>query len=258
MAKDKNIEISPQQVEPGCTPTVSATVCVEADITITPTVVAGTPVVNCVGNPSTESCLDMGFAPSATGSCTFSVSQVLCVNIPITFDAEANAVQGTVACGDIFNGPDCEDIPPPVVGCVHTRGFFGNSPAGVALTAQLIADFGPIILGEDALGLSVTVSTAAQAQAVFGNNPPAPAPTNPPCPLNVVVQFNQLYAQLLAANLNVLNLQSQGIDVCLEALALIDAANLFIATAPQPCNAGVPGLASFFSSQLTADRKSVV
>lgn len=249
MADEKKIQISPQQVAlPGCTPVVSAQVCIEADITVTPTVVAGTPVVNCVGTPSTVSCQDMGFTPSATGSCTFTVSQVLCVNIPITFDADADAVGGTVACGDVFNGPDCEDVPPPVEGCVRTRGFFGNSPQGQALTAQLIADFGPIILGNDNLGLSLTIDTAAEAQAVFDNNPPSPAPTNPPCPNNLVVQYRQLYAQLLAANLNVLNLQSQGFEVCQEALDVIDAANTFIAASPVCGAAGAPAISSLLTT----------
>ncbi|MGG0790414.1 hypothetical protein ABE132_17195 [Peribacillus simplex] len=249
MAEEKNREVSAQQVElPGCTPTVSAQVCVEADITVTPTVVAGTPVVNCVGNPTPVSCQEMGFTPSATGSCVFTVSQVLCINIPITFDAEANTVTGTVACGELFNGPNCEDIPPPGVGCVHTRGFFGSSPQGQALTAQLITDFGPIVLGNDNSGLSLTIDTAAEAQAVFDNNPPAPAPTNPPCANNLVAQYHQLYAQLLTANLNVLNLEQQGFAVCQEALDVIAAANAFIAASTTPC--GVTG-APAFSALLT-------
>src|SRR4051794_8921609 len=92
---------------PGCTPTVSELVCVEADVTVTPTVEAGTPTVNCVGNPSTISCVNRGFTPSATGSCTFTISQVLCVNIPITFDADVVATPGQVACGPVSMGPDC-------------------------------------------------------------------------------------------------------------------------------------------------------
>ncbi|MGB3261532.1 hypothetical protein [Paenisporosarcina sp.] len=92
---------------PGCTPTVSAEVCVEANVTVTPTVVAGRPIVNCVGTPSLTRCRDLGYTPSTTGTCTFTFSQVLCVNIPITFDATVEATRGVVACGNAF----------PVAGC---------------------------------------------------------------------------------------------------------------------------------------------
>ena len=243
--------LNPQQVDlPGCTPVVSELVCVEAEVTITPTVTAGTPVVHCVDGPSLETCVGRGFTPSATGSCTFTVSQILCVNVPITFDATATTETGTVACGTVSTGPNCPPPPPPGTGCVFTRGFFGNSPAGQALTAELITAFGPIILGQDGLGLTVTINTATDAADVFANNPPAPAPTNPPCPANLVAQYHALYAQLLTANLNVLNLETQGVAICAEALELINAANAFIANpATTPC--GVTG-APAFTTLLTA------
>ena len=117
--------------------------------------------------------------------------------------------------------------PPPGTDCVRTRGFFGSSPEGQALTAELIAEFGSIILGQRGLGLSITVSTAAIAANIFANNPPAPAPMNRSCGSARVSEYQQLYAQLLTANLNVLNLQRQDVTVCREALDLIQGANTF-------------------------------
>ncbi|MEB8647503.1 hypothetical protein P4388_24985 [Bacillus thuringiensis] len=106
MAKEKNSK-QQQSNDSACTPNVSAEVCVEADITIIPTVEAGKPVVHCVGIPSFEACSEMGFTPSDSGNCNFTVSQVLCINIPISFGAETIAVPGKIACGNAFNGPNC-------------------------------------------------------------------------------------------------------------------------------------------------------
>ena len=81
------------QNPPGYNQTVIQQVCVEAEVTITPTVIAGTPVVKCVGNPIVGGCTGLtGFTPSQTGSCTSTFGQVLFVNIPIRFDARATAV----------------------------------------------------------------------------------------------------------------------------------------------------------------------
>ena len=288
--------------------TVFQQVCVEADVTITPTVTAGTPIVVCVGNLIVGGCTGLtGFTPSQTGSCTSTFGQVLFVNIPIHFDAHATAVAGRVgwvpasiapnselsplppgtdtsvpasnapnngltplppgtdasvpasnapnseltplppgtdASVPASNAPNSElTSPPPGTGCVHTCGFFGSSPEGQALTAELIAEFGPIILGQRGSGLSITVSTVAIAANIFANNPPAPAPMNRPCGSARVSEYQQLYAQLLTANLNVLNLQSQDVTVCREVLDLIQGANTFIANSPTP--RGTTGAPSF-------------
>lgn len=103
---------TPEVLAPGCTRTVSKEVCVEANVTIRPTVEARTPIVNCVGGPSLRSCAAQGFIPSETGLCTFTVSQVLCVNVPIHFDAQARVVRGTVACGASFPNENCGTTPP--------------------------------------------------------------------------------------------------------------------------------------------------
>jgi len=205
--------IDDQQVlAPGCDRIVSQQVCVEANVTVSPTVVAGTPVVNCVGRPSLLRCRARGFTPSPTGTCTFSVSQVLCVNIPIHFDARATAVRGAVACGLPSTGENCQEI--PSTGCTFSQGQFRTNDE---LTAQLIASApgGQIVLGIDNLGFSFTVDSLADATLVFDNAVPG----------SPAIQYNNLYIQLLAANLNILNGAT-----CPFAVAAITAANTFLAS----------------------------
>jgi len=208
-----------QVLAPGCDRVVSQEVCVEASVTVVPTVRAGTPVVNCVGTPSLLRCRERNYTPSTSGQCTFNVSQVLCVNIPIHFDARATAVRGAVACGLPSTEPNCPDI--PSTGCTLSQGQFGNNET---LTTQLIdsAPNNQIVLGIDSLGFSFTVATFADANLVFTNNVPSPPRPNPQPP---VPQYNNLYIQLLAANLNVLNGAT-----CAFAEAAITAANTFLAS----------------------------
>ncbi|RLQ96350.1 hypothetical protein [Falsibacillus albus] len=96
--------------EQGCTNIVSQQVCVEAVVTITPNVTPGDPMVACVGLPTVgTTCADLGFTPSTTipGSCTTTFAQVLCVNMPLTFNADVQATPGQVGCGPAFNTPNC-------------------------------------------------------------------------------------------------------------------------------------------------------
>lgn len=201
------------QQEDGCKPIVSTEVCVEADVTVTPIVTPGNPVVNCIGDPFIGTCEELGFIPSPNGTCMFTVSQILCVNIPIMFNAEVEAVAGDVACGDVFNTPNCDDA--PVVACTFSRGFFANNEEAALL---LLAEAGgQIVLGMGTEGFSLIV-TAANIDAVLeGNAPGAPSP-----------QYAQLYAQLLTANLNVLN--GAG---CPFAINTINLANMFLAESEQ-------------------------
>lgn len=193
IAGKKKVTISnvdPLQVNDGCTPIVSSQVCVEADVTITPTVTSGTPIVNCVGTPTTATCRSLGFTPSVDGTCSFTFAQVLCVNVPITFDADVDADKGDVACGLAFTGPDCENA--PSTGCTLTRGFFA-APQHQEETLQLLAlAGGSITLGNDSLGFSTIVTEDNIFDVLEGNVGPSP-------------QYRQLNAQLLTAKLNVLN-----------------------------------------------------
>lgn len=197
-----------QQVE-GCEPVVSADVCIEADVTITPVVTPGTPVVTCLGDPFFGTCEEEGFEPSDTGTCTFTVSQVLCINIPLTFEADVEAVAGDVACGNVFSGPGCENGIPGA--CTFSRGTFANNEEAALL---LLAEAGgEIVLGMDDEGFSLTVNVDNIDDVLEGNAPGAPSP-----------QYAQLYSQLLTANLNVINGAT-----CPFATNTINLANMFLA-----------------------------
>lgn len=193
------------QNEDVCETTVHENVCVQATVTITPNVISGPSTSFCLENPIIGSC-----EGTLRRNCVFTVSQRICVQIPLTFSATAEAVANGIVCGepDIggCNGTD---------GCTHTRGFFQTHDDVV--TALLAA--GPITLGIDNAGFSFTVTTLADATAVYTNAVPG-SPNS---------QYNQLYAQLLTAQLNVRNLTAQGIAICQYALDAIAAANNLLA-----------------------------
>ena len=92
---DSNKSAEVQQVEEfACTQNVTAEVCSEATVTLTPLVTPGTPIVSCVNGPLINmSCTELpGFTPLPdTGECTFTVSQVICVTIPLDFSVDVNA-----------------------------------------------------------------------------------------------------------------------------------------------------------------------
>lgn len=226
----------PQQVEDGCTNIVSQEVCTEAVVTITPTVTTGMPIVRCVGLPNVgRTCEDLGFTPSTTvpGSCTTTYSQVICVSTPLTFDADVLAVPGEVGCGQAFNRPNC----PVTTNCTLTIGGFANRQE---LTNQLITNAGgSIILGIDAQGLSLVATTANASAILLGNAPIPPTPADPP----LRGQYQILYAQLLAANLNVLNGAT-----CSFATNAIAAANTFLANSPAEGMDGAPAFTTLLTT----------
>lgn len=200
-----------------CNRTVSELVCVEAEVTITPTVDTGDVTVRCVGNPSfTQRCRDLpGFTRAVNNTCRFRVSQVVCVSVPIEIGADANATLGDVFCGPRSNTANCPTTPPTA--CTFTRGAWANRQRTLGL--QLLADAGgSIVLGNDAQGLSLTVTSANYDAVITGTVGPSP-------------QFRQLYAQLLAANLNVLNGAT-----CPFIEAQIIIANNFLATTTEANN----------------------
>lgn len=201
----QNIVTPLQNDEEICETTVHENVCVQATVTITPNVTSRPSTSFCLGNPVIGSC-----EGTLRPNCIFTVSQNICVQIPLTFSASAEAVPNGIVCGNVDIGA-CQGTG----GCTHTRGFFQTHDSVV--TALLAA--GPITLGIDDNGFSFTVTTLADAQAVFTNAVP-----NSPNP-----QYNQLYAQLLAADLNVRTLTQQGIAICQFALDAIAAANTLLA-----------------------------
>jgi hypothetical protein len=83
----------------GCPAIVNETVCVQADVTITPSVVVGTIESFCVGGPVIGGCPETPVA-----ACTFTVSQNICVQIPLTFSAVAVAVPVGIVCGTPLAG----------------------------------------------------------------------------------------------------------------------------------------------------------
>ncbi len=213
----KNIEIL--QNGETCDTIVNETVCLQGTVTITPEIdTTGESTSFCIGNPIIGSCEGI-----LRPNCVFTVSQLICVQIPLSFSATATAAADGIVCGEPGIGP-CDEAG----ACVYSRGFFQTNDE---LVAALLA-FGPITLGIDDEGFSFTVTTLADAQAVFTNA--VPGSPNP--------QYNQLYAQLLAANLNVRRLLDQGFEICQFALDAIAAANNLLASEVVQPNNVVTGI----------------
>ncbi|MFV0516587.1 MAG: hypothetical protein ACK5MV_04260 [Aminipila sp.] len=207
-----------------CETIVNERVCVQATVTVTPNVDSGPSTSFCLGNPVIGSCKGR-----LEPQCIFTVSQEICVEIPLTFSATATATENGLVCGGIDTQP-CQDGN----ACTHTIGYFRNHST---ITNELIANAGgSIILGMDDDGLSFTV-TSSNANDVFDfKTPEPPTPTDPP----FHQQYLNLYAQLLAANLNVLALQAAGFEVCSYALQAINEANQFLADSPDGGMANAP------------------
>lgn len=234
MACPENFEC-PEQITGGCPVSVHDNVCVEAQVRIKPCVDVGPIQTFCLGNPSFDAC-----EGELLPECTFRVSQRICVQIPLTFAAIACAEPTGIVCDTPGTG-DCQTE----LACTFSIGHFRNTPS---LTNELItAAGGTIILGTEIGGVLQGLSIAAtteNANAILSFNPPPPAPADPP----LAGQYANLYAQLLAANLNVLNGAT-----CPAALAAIANANAFIASSPPGGTTGAPGfqepLAEFNSGE---------
>lgn len=95
--EDLNLDV--QKVPSGCSTTVKETVCVQADIKITPNVTVGTIRTFCVGRPVFEAC-----SGKPAGECCFTVSQNICVQVPISFDVDVTAESGGLVCGTPSEG----------------------------------------------------------------------------------------------------------------------------------------------------------
>jgi hypothetical protein len=218
---NENIPMAQVDQPVECPAVVHETVCVQADVTISPSVAVGTIESFCVGGPL------IGVCPGTPAQqCNFSVSQNICVQIPLTFSATANAVPSGIVCGTPGVGP-C-----PVTACTHSIGFFSTNPD--VTNAIITAAGGSIILGINNTGASFTVTTANANDVLSFNTPSPPAPSSPP----FAGQYQSLYAQLLAADLNVLNGAT-----CNFATTSIAAANSFLAASPSGIGmAGAPAV----------------
>ena len=88
----------------GCVKTGSQCVDVTAEIVLTPTAVMGTPVVTCQGNPAVTC------AAAADGrTCTVTLTQRVCVSIPVRFGVTKEDGDPTIACagGDAASETCC-------------------------------------------------------------------------------------------------------------------------------------------------------
>lgn len=79
-----------------CPAIVNETVCVQAEVTITPELRTGKVKTICLGEPFFGACPG---TPSPTGTCIINVSQRICVQVPLTFAATANAELKSIVCG---------------------------------------------------------------------------------------------------------------------------------------------------------------
>lgn len=208
-----------------CLTNVNQTVCVNAEVRILPDVTSGDPITTCVGNPFIGNCSEV-----LAEFCVFRVSQRICVEIPLTFDATAVTTPTGIVCETDPTIGNCG----AGVECTFSQGYFSTHPTVVE---NLIAENGgSILLGllDDDLepdGLSIEV-TVDNYQDVFDGTIPVPDGSRGP-------QYRQLYQQLLAAKLNVIN----GAE-CAAGQAAIDAADQFLADSPPEGLDGAPALSS--------------
>ncbi len=225
------VKLDEEQEQTVCPVTVHETVCVQGTVTITPHVTTDEPKSFCFGNPIIGGC-----PGTLMPNCSFKVGQQICVQIPLTFSATATAVEDGLVCGTPATG----DCPSPAVACTRTIGFFRNNSE--VTNALITAAGGQIILGKilgsDALGLSFVVTTANANTVLDFNTPSPPAPASPP----FAGQYQVLYAQLLAAKLNVQNLIDNDVPVCPFITEAIMAADNFLATSPAGGMAGAPAV----------------
>lgn len=205
-----------------CPRTVHEIVCVDALITIRPEVTVGTIVTFCDGDPIIGGC-----EGTLQPFCTFRVGQPICVQIPLTFNALATAAANGITCGD----PETGNCPQAPTGCTHSQGFYRTHEDFTASLIELAG--GSIVLGDDSMGASFTV-TPGNVDLVFNRDVPVPPA---PSDNNFNAQYDALYIQLLAARLNQLNGAT-----CVFAQEAIDAANAFLASSPATGQAGAPAL----------------
>ncbi len=84
----------------------TATVCVP--VTVTPYVRAGACVTRCCGEPLVTAG-ETVCAGEVNGSCTFTLSQTLCLAVPVEFGATATVGDAAVVCGSASSENICDD-----------------------------------------------------------------------------------------------------------------------------------------------------
>ena len=118
-----------------CATVVHENVCVQGTVTITPKIETHDIRTFCIGNPIIGECVG-----NLQESCSFAVSQKICVQIPLVFSAETSVTPNGIVCGtpgtDLCTGSSA---------CTHTIGFYKNHPD--VTNALITAAGGSIILG---------------------------------------------------------------------------------------------------------------
>ena len=86
----------------GCNKVSTQCVDVTASVILSPTAVMGSPTVTCQGSPKVTCCTN------ADGTvCTVTLTQQVCVSIPVTYGVTMSSGEPTIACADGGAGCDC-------------------------------------------------------------------------------------------------------------------------------------------------------
>ncbi|WP_409252889.1 hypothetical protein V1502_02860 [Bacillus sp. SCS-153A] len=218
-----------QQEQVACTRTINQTITEIAEILITPVITPQPAETTCTG-PLTF--LDE-FPDNVDQECDVVVAQEVCVQFDVEFGADVQTGQTGAICGTPDEG-ECAEVEP---GCVFSAGFFSNNET--VTEGLLQAAGGEILLGTTTNGTLNGLSVIADANNIFDILGPSfipPGNLTPP----LLGQYRQLYRQLLAAQLNVINLQQQNVEPCAFVQVWIAAANDFLANSPEGGTTGAP------------------
>ncbi len=93
-----------------CDTVVFQEVCATAQVTVVPSVISLGTSVSCIGDPI----INNGTCPErfSTTNCTFTVTQIMCVRIPLRFQAHVNPITTSMACAEPTT-TSCLPTPPP-------------------------------------------------------------------------------------------------------------------------------------------------
>lgn len=133
--EEANVTLQQEQQVEQCSRTFHENVCVQANVVITPVVVPGPIRTFCLGDARIGPC-----EGTLQRHCTFSVSQRICVQVPITFTANAVATPGGIVCGTPLVGP-CSPV--TFECCEFIMATQGTTATGVRLPSLSIQLCGP-------------------------------------------------------------------------------------------------------------------
>ena len=86
----------------GCDKVATQCVNVTAPMTLAPTAVVGTVSISCQGSPEVTCVTD-----AAGSSCTVTVTQQVCVSVPVRYGVTLTASEPTIGCADSCIGCGC-------------------------------------------------------------------------------------------------------------------------------------------------------